>query len=214
MSKREAQAVTASLPIAGWVDPVTTFVSHFDQVPFRLCGHVLFQFQRDHVSCFRGGLAAEKRFHALQLRSSDSSRRWYSVIRIITEAGLRVYKELLRMKKERVDLDKALVWIPDSKTPNGIAEVPLTQMALYAFRNQLDLAGKNEWLFPSDENQDGHQKTLKTAWHATLRRAGVRYFRIYDLRSTCATRSSAGGAADEWVVATGGTPRSSKSTHR
>ena len=36
--------------------------------------------------------------------------------------------------------------------------------------------------------------------HATLRRAGVPYFRIYDLRSMYATRLSAGGVADEWVT--------------
>src|SRR5208283_3784606 len=46
----------------------------------------------------------------------------------------------------------------------------------------------------------GHQRTLKTTWHATLRRAKVSYFRIYDLRSTYATRLSAGGVADEWVT--------------
>jgi len=34
----------------------------------------------------------------------------------------------------------------------------------------------------------------------TLRRAKVPYFRIYDLRSTYATRLSAGGVADEWVT--------------
>ncbi len=45
-----------------------------------------------------------------------------------------------------------------------------------------------------------HQKSFKTVWHATLRRAGVRYFRIYDLRSTYATRLSAGGVAYEWVT--------------
>jgi integrase len=42
--------------------------------------------------------------------------------------------------------------------------------------------------------------TFKTVWRATLRRAGVRYFRIYDLRSTYATRLSAEGVADEWVT--------------
>jgi len=56
------------------------------------------------------------------------------------------------------------------------------------------------WLFPSDENSIGHQKTLKTVPYPTLRRAKARYFRIYDLRSTHATRLSAGGAADEWVT--------------
>jgi hypothetical protein len=47
------------------------------------------------------------------------------VIRIITETGLRVYKELMPMKKEQVDLENAVAWIPDSKTPDGVAEVPL-----------------------------------------------------------------------------------------
>ena len=69
-----------------------------------------------------------------------------------------------------------------------------------AFRAQFALAAKSPWLFPSDENPTGHQKTLKTVWHATSRRAKVRYFRIYDLRSTYATRLSAGGVADEWVT--------------
>ena len=34
-------------------------------------------------------------------------------------------------------------------------------------------------------------------------RAGVQYFRIYDLRSTYATRLSAGVVADEWVTQQG-----------
>ena len=123
-----------------------------------------------------------------------------NIIRIISESGLRVYKELMPMKKEQVDLENAVVWIPDSKTPNGIAEVPLTDLAREAFREQIRIAGPGTWLFPSDENPTGHQKTLKTVWHATLRRAKVPYFRIYDLRSTYATRLSAGGVADEWVT--------------
>jgi integrase len=76
----------------------------------------------------------------------------------------------------------------------------LTDIAADAFRSQLAISGPGPYLFPSDENASGHQKTFKTAWHATLRRAGVRYFRIYDLRSTYATRLSAGGVADEWVT--------------
>jgi hypothetical protein len=44
------------------------------------------------------------------------------------------------------------------------------------------------------------QKTFKTAWHATLRRAKVPSFGIYDHRSTYATRLRAGGVADEWVT--------------
>ena len=133
----------------------------------------------------------------IELQAPDYLR---NIIRIITETGLRVYKELMGMKKDQVDLDNAVVWIPDSKTPNGVAEVPLTEVAVNAFRAQFALAGKSSWLFPSDENPTGHEKTLKTVWHATLRRAKIPYFRIYDLRSTYATRLSAGGVADEWVT--------------
>jgi integrase len=123
-----------------------------------------------------------------------------NVIRIVTETGLRIYKELTPMKKDQLDLVNRTVWIPDSKTPNGVAEVPLTDIAVAAFTKQLAISGPGEYLFPSDENASGHQKTFKTAWHATLRRANVQYFRIYDLRSTYATRLSAGGVADEWVT--------------
>jgi integrase len=123
-----------------------------------------------------------------------------NVIRIITETGLRVYKELMPMKKEQIDPENTVAWIPDSKTPNGIAEVPLTDLALEAFREQLRISGPGPWLFRNDESSTGYQKSLKTAWRLTLRRAKVRYFRIYDLRSTYATRLSAGGMADEWVT--------------
>ncbi|MGA8221989.1 MAG: tyrosine-type recombinase/integrase [Candidatus Acidiferrales bacterium] len=123
-----------------------------------------------------------------------------NIVRIITETGLRVYKELMSMKKDQLDLPNAVVWIPDSKTSNGIAEVPLTPLAVDAFRDQLSIAGDGPFLFPSDLNPTGHQVELKTVWQKSLRRAKVPYFRIYDLRSTYATRLSAGGVADEWVT--------------
>ena len=78
--------------------------------------------------------------------------------------------------------------------------MPLTDIAVEAFWEQIRISGSGVWLFPSDGNPTGHQKTLKTVWHAALRRAKVPYFRIYDLRSTYATRLSAGGVADEWVT--------------
>jgi integrase len=62
------------------------------------------------------------------------------------------------------------------------------------------ISGEGPFLFPSDRIPDRHQTTLKTVWRKTLRRAKIAYFRIYDLRSTYATRLSAGGVADEWVT--------------
>jgi len=123
-----------------------------------------------------------------------------NAIRIIAETGLRVKKELLPMKKAQIDFLNAVLWIPESKTPNGVAEIPLTKLALEAFQNQIAISGNGEFLFPSDLNQEGHLKSLRTAWSKALKRAGIPYFRLYDLRSTYATRLSAGGVADEWVI--------------
>jgi len=123
-----------------------------------------------------------------------------NVIRLITETGLRVKKELLPMKKDQVDLTNRTIWIPDSKTDNGIAEVPLTPIATDALRNQIALSGPGQYLFPSEKKPGTHQKSLKKVWRTTLKKAGIPNFRIYDLRSTYSTRLSAGGLADEWVT--------------
>jgi integrase len=64
----------------------------------------------------------------------------------------------------------------------------------------MTIADEGPFLFPSDRIPGGHQTTFKTVWRKTLRRAKIPYFRIYDLRSTYATRLSAGGVADEWVT--------------
>lgn len=84
-----------------------------------------------------------------------------NVIRIITETCLRIYKELTPMKKDQVDLTNAVVWIPDSKTPNGMADVPLTDVAVDAFREQMTIAGDEPYLFPSDLASTGHQTTFR-----------------------------------------------------
>lgn len=123
-----------------------------------------------------------------------------NVIRIIAETGLRVYKELAPMRKDQVDLVNKSVWIPDSKTPNGIADVPLTEIDLEAFRDQISISGNGPWLFPSVSNRTPYQQSFQKTWRSTLRKAGIPYFRLYDLRSTYATRRSAGGVADEWVT--------------
>jgi len=72
-----------------------------------------------------------------------------NIVRILTETGLRINKELLSMRKDQLDIANATVWIPDSKTENGVAEVPLTPIAVDAFRSQLSFAGPGDWLFPS-----------------------------------------------------------------
>jgi integrase len=121
---------------------------------------------------------------------------------ILCEMGLRPFRELMPMLKSQVDLENGLVHIPDSKTVNGIGDMPLTEMAREAFAAQMAEAPGSEYLFPSPKlkSKKPHITNLRKAWATTLCRAGVPYFSIYELRHTFATRLSAGGVADHFVT--------------
>ncbi len=124
-------------------------------------------------------------------------------VAILVETGLRPYKELLPMKKSQVDLENKLVYIPDSKTPNGVGELPISDVACEAFRRRMEATPGSEYLFPTPvvpQAKNPYITCLKKAWATALRRASVSHFPIYHLRHTFATRLSAGGVADHFVT--------------
>ena len=55
-------------------------------------------------------------------------------------------------------------------------------------------------LFPSSGSPTGCQKSFKKVWANGSAQGPGQAFWLYDLRSTYATRLSAGGMADEWVT--------------
>lgn len=125
-----------------------------------------------------------------------------NVVVILSEMGLRYKKELLPMKKQQVDLENAVVHIADSKTAKGIGDMPMTSAAQVAFQRQIAETPGSEYLFPSPKRKAAkpYITNLRKAWAGTLKRAGVPYFPLYELRHTFATRLSAGGVADHMVT--------------
>ena len=121
---------------------------------------------------------------------------------IIVEMGLRPYKELMPMQKSQVDLENRLVHIPDSKTPSGEGDMPMTDLAWQAFKEQMEETANSEYLFPSlkPKAKKPYITNLKRSWAKTLQLAGVKHFSRYELRHTFATRLSAGGVADHFVT--------------
>ena len=125
-----------------------------------------------------------------------------NIIVIMVEMGLRPYRELIPMRKGQVDLQNGIVHLPDSKTVNGIADMPMTERAREAFASQMKQSGDSDYLFPSpkiDSNKP-HITTVHKLWDRTLQRAGLPHFSLYELRHTFATRLSAGGVADHFVT--------------
>ncbi len=121
---------------------------------------------------------------------------------IVAETGLRYKKELLPMKKSQVDLDNGVVHIADSKTANGIGDMPMTVAARVAFSRQMEDTEGSEYLFPSFKRKarKPYLTNVRKGWTATLEKAGVPYFTLYEVRHTFATRLSAGGVADHMVT--------------
>jgi integrase len=111
-----------------------------------------------------------------------------NAVRIITETGLRVYKELAAMKKADVDLANAVVWIPVSKTASGVAEVPLTELAVEAFRRQISISGPGPYLYSNPDNPAGYQASFKTSRRCGRQRFGRPGYRISGC-TTCDQRT-------------------------
>ena len=125
-----------------------------------------------------------------------------NIIVIMVEMGLRPYRELIPMRKGQVDLQNGIVHLPDSKTVNGIADMPMTDLVREAFASQMKQGGDSDYLFPSPrmDSSKPHITTVRKLWDRTLQRAGLPHFSLYELRHTFATRLSAGGVADHFVT--------------
>jgi integrase len=125
-----------------------------------------------------------------------------NLVILMAEMGFRPFKELLPMKKSQVDLENLVVSLHDSKTPSGIGDLPMTDLARQAFAAQMEASGESEYVFPTPSKRavKPYITSLRKIWEKTLRRAGVPYFPIYHLRHTFATRLSAGGVADHFVT--------------
>lgn len=115
-----------------------------------------------------------------------------NIVVILVEMGLRYNKELLPMKKAQVDLQNELVHIADSKTVNGIGVMPLTAAALEAFQRQIRETPGSEYLFPRPKigTAKPYMTNLRKVWARALKRAGISYFALYELRHTFATGSA------------------------
>ena len=75
--------------------------------------------------------------------------------------------------------------------------------AAEAFQERLaEVPSECQWLFPTPVvgSRKPYIQSLKKTWSTTLEKAGVRYFPLYHLRHTFASRLSAGGVADRFVT--------------
>ena len=113
-----------------------------------------------------------------------------SIIIIALDSGMR-RGEILGQLSEHVDFTRRVLYVTKSKTAGGEGrEIPLTDRLFHLLREN-----QQPGLLCTFKGRPIHR--IKTAWKATIRRAGIRYFRFHDLRHTFNTRLMEAGVMQE-----------------
>jgi integrase len=109
-----------------------------------------------------------------------------AAVRLLLFTGCRL-REILNLRWEYVDLERGLLFLPDSKS--GRKTIILNAPALTVL-NGLRQAGP--FVVPGD-NPDSPRADLKRPWEAITTRAGLTGVRLHDLRHTYASFGAGGG---------------------
>jgi integrase len=109
-----------------------------------------------------------------------------AAIRLLLFTGCRL-REILHLRWEHVDLERGLLFLPDSKS--GRKTVILNAPALTVL-NELKRIGP--FVVPGD-NPESPRTDLKRPWEAITNRAGLSGVRLHDLRHTYASFGAGGG---------------------
>jgi integrase len=122
---------------------------------------------------------AERRFTRIGLFAA-------AALRLLLFTGCRL-REILHLKWEHVDIERGLLFLPESKT--GKKTIILNAPAL-AVLNGLPRLGS--YVVPGDDPEKP-RADLKRPWEAVAKRAGLNRVRLHDLRHTYASFGAGGG---------------------
>jgi integrase len=91
---------------------------------------------------------------------------------LMRDTGMRNERELYRTRIENIDWNGRVIFVPDSKTPNGRRLVPVTDRVLDLL---LVRCGERRegWLFPSKRSKSGHLTTLAKRFREARKKAGL-----------------------------------------
>jgi integrase len=111
---------------------------------------------------------------------------------LLVQTGGRTYTEGLSLRWEQVDLNNRIIHLSGNvKTKDSAQPVPLTHLAADVLLEwKKEQGSRSPFLFPSPSNPEKPIGTVKRAWKTTLKKAGVSYFPIYNLRHVFCTRLS------------------------
>jgi integrase len=109
-----------------------------------------------------------------------------AALRLLLFTGCRL-REILHLRWEQVDIERGLLFLPDSKTGRKTVVLNAPALALLA-----ELARIGPYVVPGDDPEKP-RADLKRPWDAVSKRAGLGGVRLHDLRHTYASFGAGGG---------------------
>lgn len=111
---------------------------------------------------------------------------------LLVQTGGRTYSEGLSLRWDQVDLVRGVLHLGGSlKTAESAQPLPLSRLAGEVLKEWKKAQGSESvYLFPSPRKPSKPIRSIKTAWRTALKKAGVSYFPIYNLRHVFCTRLS------------------------
>ncbi|HEY1469587.1 MAG TPA: tyrosine-type recombinase/integrase [Candidatus Acidoferrum sp.] len=111
---------------------------------------------------------------------------------LLVQTGGRTYTEGFRLRWDQVDWEHRLIRFGnDVKTAGSSEPLPLSDLAYRVLKKwKEESQSDSPFIFPSPRKSGRPICSVKTAWNATLKRAGVPRFPIYNLRHAFCTRLS------------------------
>jgi integrase len=119
--------------------------------------------------------AAEKKLLAGAAACKWRGRKWElfrDVVILVRDTGMRNEKELYCIRIENIDWDGHLIFVPDSKTPNGIRDVPMSDRVIEVLKRRCG-ERREGWVFPSKRSKSGHLTTLSGKFREARKKAGL-----------------------------------------
>ena len=103
-----------------------------------------------------------------------------AAIRLLMFTGAR-RGEVLALRWDKIDLEKGIARLPDSKTGFKVLQLPAPAVALLEA-----LPRTSEWVLPGD-SASGHMVNIKDAWGDVLKQSGLSGWRLHDFRHAFAS---------------------------
>jgi site-specific recombinase XerD len=94
------------------------------------------------------------------------------IIMLMRDTGMRNERELYRVRIENINWNDKIIFVPDSKTPEGRRMVPMSDRVISILRTRCGTR-REGWVFPSKRSRSGHLTTVAKRFREARTKAGL-----------------------------------------